>query len=87
MYYLCSENKDADQLRNYCATDLICFRLCKSRFSHDMASQLQAHPRLVLLEKVETRIMQGKQPIKVAVILICILADKNIVYSEMFTRT
>ena len=36
LYYLCSENKGADQLRSYCAADLrLCFRICKKRFSHD----------------------------------------------------
>ena len=34
MYYLCSENKGADQLSGYWETDLC---LCKSRFSHDDA--------------------------------------------------
>ena len=35
LYYLCSENKDADQLRGY---DLrLCFCIAKSRFSHDVA--------------------------------------------------
>ena len=30
LYYLCSENKGADQLRSYCAADLrLCFRICK----------------------------------------------------------
>ena len=30
MYYPCSENKDADQLRGYREADLrLCFRLCK----------------------------------------------------------
>ena len=30
LYYLCSENKEADQLRGYCAADLhLCFRICK----------------------------------------------------------
>ena len=30
MYYLCSENKGADQLRGYCEADLrLCFRICK----------------------------------------------------------
>ena len=29
-YYLCSENKDADQLRGYREADLrLCFRICK----------------------------------------------------------
>ena len=31
LYYLCSENKGADQLRSYCAADLgLCFRICES---------------------------------------------------------
>ena len=30
LYYLCSENKDADQLRSYGAADLyLCFCICK----------------------------------------------------------
>ena len=50
MYYPCSENKDADQLRGYREADLrLCFRPCKLlvfsrtgsyakfRFSHDAA--------------------------------------------------
>ena len=31
LYYLCSENKDADQLRGYREADLrLCFRICKT---------------------------------------------------------
>ena len=31
MYYLCSENKGADQLRGYREADLrLCFRICKN---------------------------------------------------------
>ena len=34
MYYPCSENKDADQLRGYREADLrLCFRPCKLLFS------------------------------------------------------
>ena len=30
LYYPCSENKGADQLRSYCKADLrLCFRLCR----------------------------------------------------------
>ena len=30
LYYPCSENKGADQLRTYCAADMpLCFRTCK----------------------------------------------------------
>ena len=38
MYYLCSENKGADQLRGYLEADLhLCFRICKKPVSHDPA--------------------------------------------------
>ena len=38
MYYLCSENKGADQLRGYREAALrLCFHICKSRFSHGEA--------------------------------------------------
>ena len=46
MYYPCSENKDADQLRGYREADLrLCFRICKSRFSHNEAqiSEVSCH--------------------------------------------
>ena len=37
LYYPCSENEGADQLRSYCEADLqLCFGLCKM-FSHDVA--------------------------------------------------
>ena len=40
MYYLCSENKGADQLRSYCEADLhLCFRLCRLLVA---AAQLEA---------------------------------------------
>ena len=36
--YLCSGNKEADQLCSYCTADLhLCFRVCKKWFSYDMA--------------------------------------------------
>ena len=38
LYYPCSENKDADQLRGYREADLcLCFRICNVGFSHDAA--------------------------------------------------
>ena len=43
MYYLCSENKGADQLCDFRTADLrLCFRIryVKSRFSHDAAHLL-----------------------------------------------
>ena len=34
LYYLCGENKGADQLRSYCAADLrLYFRICKKPVS------------------------------------------------------
>ena len=55
MYYLCSENKGADQLRGYREADLrLCFRICKKpvfsrRGSYDITttgtlSYVVAHP-------------------------------------------
>ena len=41
MHYLCSENKGADQLCGYLTADLrLCFRICKSRFSHSAAHMI-----------------------------------------------
>ena len=42
LYYLCSENKGADQLCGYRKADLrLCFRICKKkRFSHDEAQMI-----------------------------------------------
>ena len=38
LYYPYSKNKGADQLHSNCATDLrLCFRICKSWFSHNEA--------------------------------------------------
>ena len=38
MYYLCSENKGADQLRGYREADLrLCFRICEKPISHNEA--------------------------------------------------
>ena len=38
-YFLCSENKGADLVRDFCAPDLrlLFFAYAKSRFSHDVA--------------------------------------------------
>ena len=42
LYYLCSENKGADQLRGYREADLrLCFRYIEDRwFSHDVAHRI-----------------------------------------------
>ena len=43
MYYPCSENKGADQLRGYREADLrLVFAYAKSRFSHDAAHLILA---------------------------------------------
>ena len=45
LYYLCSENKGDDQLRNYCKADLrICFAYADCWFSHAAA---QFNPGMV----------------------------------------
>ena len=47
LYYLCSENKGADQLRGYRETDLrLCFRICKNPFSHDVARMVEMMLRI-----------------------------------------
>ena len=41
LYYPCSENKGADQLRGHREADLrLCFRICKSRFSPNEAHMI-----------------------------------------------
>ena len=47
MYYPCSENKDADQLRSYCEADLrLCFRISKNPvFSRRGSCNLYRDPR------------------------------------------
>ena len=48
-YYLYSEIKGADQMHSYCAADLrLCFLICKSRFSHDVA-QIETEPETFLV--------------------------------------
>ena len=43
LYYPYIENKGADQLRGYREADQrLCFRICKSRFSHDVAQMMAA---------------------------------------------
>ena len=44
LYYLCSENKGADQLCSYCMADLrLCFRIGKILFSHDATQNSLKH--------------------------------------------
>ena len=46
LYYLCSENKDADQLHGNREADLrLCFRIYKIRFSHGEA-QVMTHDNI-----------------------------------------
>ena len=78
MYYLCSENKGADQLRSYCAADLpLCFRICKKRFSHNEAHiiiarilifRFKASKPVILLTLAEVLIPQDQ---------ICTLSDQS----------
>ena len=54
-YYLCSENKAADQLRGYREADLrLCFRICKKpvflrRGSHDIVFMLKTRTTEVFM--------------------------------------
>ena len=44
MSFLCSENKDADQLRIYHAADLcLCFSICKKAGLNDVAQLVNMH--------------------------------------------
>ena len=55
MYYPCSENKDADQLRGYREADLrLCFRQCKLLvFSRTGSNRLYVIYELLILEFVK----------------------------------
>ena len=54
MYYPCSENKDADQLRGYREADLrLCFRPCKLLvFSHTGSNFKETIKRLAFEFKI-----------------------------------
>ena len=49
MFHLCSENRDADQLRSYCASDLslLFSHMQKSRFSRNAAYLCVVHQILL----------------------------------------
>ena len=52
LYYLCSENKGADQLRGYREADLrLCLRICKCWFSHDAAHFIFDNLMTIRLQK------------------------------------
>ena len=58
LYYPCSENKDADQLRSYCAADLrLCFRIYKnpvfSRRGSNIPSLVGLHRTVVVKVMIE----------------------------------
>ena len=54
LYYLCGENKDADQLRSYCTGDLrLCFRICqKTGF---LITRLVCYKTVSLSMKIQKR--------------------------------
>ena len=82
LYYSCSENKGADQLRSYCEADQrLCFRIGKNPFSHDVAhnapvfplfSVVQAESELQRLQIDENKITAGKQ---LALFALCFLHE------------
>ena len=53
LYYSCSENKGADQLRSSCEADLrLCFRLCKLFvFSCADSSVMVLYPKYIVVKK------------------------------------
>ena len=54
MYYLCSENKDADQLRGYREADLrLCFRICKLLVFSCEGSFSHGPVRLIMISAVD----------------------------------
>ena len=75
MYYLCSENKGADQLRDYREADLrLCFRICKKRFSHDEAPFIIGDQSLITwTEKQVCEVCEGKPD----AVKRCIDCDQN----------
>ena len=51
LYYTCSENKGADQLRSHCATDLhLCFRMCNKPIFSQRGSYLVYSKRFLSME-------------------------------------
>ena len=49
MYYPCSENKGADQLRSYCEADLcLCFRLSRSLVFPRGRSNIKSKPQCLV---------------------------------------
>ena len=57
MYYPCSENKDADQLRGYREADLrLCFRPCKLLVFSRIGSYVSQMVRYIFLEPVMFRV-------------------------------
>ena len=52
LYYPCSENKGADQLRGYREADLrLCFRLCGCWFSHEAAHLIKQNDQNIPVAK------------------------------------
>ena len=58
LYYSCSENKGADQLRSHCKADLrLCFRICT--FPHDADYYLKKKSKSKAKEK--KNVFQGEE--------------------------
>ena len=54
LYYPCSENKGADQLRSYCEADLrLCFRICRLLVFPCSGSIIELYPSLPPLPPTE----------------------------------
>ena len=66
MYYICSENKDADELRDYREADLrLCFRICKKpvfsrRGSNFIAFRLRAVFNYAYSKTMELKLLTAR---------------------------
>ena len=56
LYYICSENKGADQLRSFCAADLrLCFRIYKKPvFSQRGSNEREWGPKICMKRTLKT---------------------------------
>ena len=77
MYYLCSGNKGADQVRSYCAADLrLCFRICKISLSQDADHIIQPQSRSItsMYSKTVSTPAYGYEQYKLLIIIMIILS-------------
>ena len=84
MYNLRGENKGADQLRGYREADLrLCFRICKTLFSHEAAHIILTlgRPVLVVAHKCKQKL------VLFSITLVCPSQGLNLVPSDLRVGT